>query len=166
MSSVSYSKGEFIVREGERNQNLYIIKSGVVRSFKNYDGEEVALWFASSGEIIIQVWGYCKGSVSQENFECETDCQMYVISKEKINSLCKESIKFANMIRTIFENHSMIMEEFLIFFADNKSAEERYLAMIKRHPDIYSQVPLKKLASFLYVTPQSLSRIRAGLKKF
>ena len=40
MSSVSYSKGEFIVREGERNQNLYIIKSGVVRSFKNYDGEE------------------------------------------------------------------------------------------------------------------------------
>ncbi len=165
MKPIKLAKGEFIVKEGKRNNNLYIVKKGVIRSFRNNDGEEIALWFASEGEVVIQVWGYCKGATSEENLECETDCELYYISKDEIDNLCNTSLIFSNMVRTIFESHSMIMEEFLIFFADNKSAEERYLAMIKRHPDIFSQVSLKKLASFLYITPQSLSRIRARLRK-
>ena len=65
----------------------------------------------------------------------------------------------------MFEHHSMIMENYLLFFADNQSAEERYLSLLKNHPELLNQVALKKLASFLFVTPQSLSRIRAGLRK-
>ena len=165
MTPVSFSKGDFMVREGQRNSNFYILKSGVIRSFRENEGEEIALWFASAGEVIIQVWGYCKDAPSEENFECETSCELYAISKAEIDTLCSESLHFSNMIRRIFESHSMIMEEFLLFFADHKSAEQRYLAMLKRHPDIFNQVSLKKLASFLYITPQSLSRIRAVLKR-
>ena len=165
MELTSFSKGEYIISEGQRCSNLYFIKSGVIRSFRECDGEETTLWFASQGEVVIQVWGYCKGSASQENFECETDCELYVIPKFQIDILCGQSLNFANLFRRIFESHSMIMEEFLIFFADNKSAQERYLAMIKRNPNIFNQVSLKKLASFIYITPQSLSRIRAGLRR-
>ena len=146
MKTVRYSKGDFIVKEGQRNSNLYIVKSGVIRSFRDNDGEEFALWFASVGEVIIQVWGYSKATASEENFECETDCELFVISKAEIDELCENSLQFCNIIRTIFENHAVVMEEFLLFFADNKSAEQRYLAMLKRHPHIFNQVSLKKLA--------------------
>ena len=132
MEPICFKKGSFVVREGQRNSNLYILRSGVIRSFRAYDGEESALWFASEGEVLIQVWGYCKDAPSEENFECETDCELLVISKTQINELCSKSLEFANLFRRIFESHSLIMEEFLIFFSDNKSAEQRYLAMIKQ----------------------------------
>ena len=141
------------------------MEQGVIRAFRENDAEEVALWFAAEGEVVLQVWGYCRDLPSEENFQCETDCLLHVISNKEIERLCSESLHFANMIRILFQNHAMLMEDFLIFFADNKSAEERYLSMLKRHPNIFNQVSLKKLASFLYITPQSLSRIRAGLKR-
>ena len=70
-----------------------------------------------------------------------------------------------NLIRTIFENHALWAENFLIFFADHVSAQQRYQAIMQKSPELLQQVSLKKLASYLYVTPQSLSRIRAGMKK-
>ena len=165
MDLKSYKKGDILIKEGTKDNNLYIIKTGVIRAFRYNNGEEIALWFASCGEIVIPLWGYCRNDISAENIEFETDCQLYSISKTKINDLCNKFILIANLFRKIFENHALVMEEFLLFFADNKLAEERYIAMMKRHPEILNQVPLKKLASFLYVTPQSLSRIRAGLKR-
>ncbi len=158
-------KKDFLVREGECNNKLYIIKQGVIRAFRNNDGEEIALWFAGEGEMVIPVWGYCLDSLSQLTIEVESDLKGYYITKPEIDKLCNESLRFSNIIRKMFEHHSMIMEEYLLFFADNLSAEERYLSLMKKNPELLNQVSLKKLASFLFVTPQSLSRIRAGLRK-
>ena len=83
MKIEKFSKGDFNMREGQYKRNLYIIKKGVIRSFRENDGEEFSLWFASEGEVVIQVWGYCKNHPSQENFECETDCELYMISKKE-----------------------------------------------------------------------------------
>ena len=49
MKPVEFQKGDFIVREGERNTNFYIIESGVWRSFRMNDGEEMTLWVAAEG---------------------------------------------------------------------------------------------------------------------
>ncbi len=165
MDSCIIPKKDFLVREGECNNKLYIIKRGVLRAFRNNDGEEIALWFAGLGEMIIPVWGYCLNGVSQHSIEAESEIDTYYITKQEIDKLCSESLQFANIIRKMFEHHSMIMENYLLFFADNQSAEERYLSLLKNHPELLNQVALKKLASFLFVTPQSLSRIRAGLRK-
>ena len=164
MTPCTILKNDFMVRAGERNTKLYLIKSGVLRAFRHNEGEEVALWFASEGEMVASVWGYCLNAVSQHSIEAESDVEAYCISKQKLDKLCSESILAANLIRKMFEQHALIMENYLLFFADNQSAEERYLSVLREHPELLNQVSLKKLASFLFVTPQSLSRIRAGLK--
>lgn len=165
MEPVEFQKGDFIVREGERNTNFYIIENGVWRSFRMNDGEEMTLWFAAEGECVFAIWGYTNDSVSGASIEIEADCKAYMISKARIEELCSTSLEMANLIRRIFEQHALLMENFLIFFADHVGAEQRYKAIMKKSPELLQQVSLKKLASYLYVTPQSLSRIRAGLKK-
>ena len=76
MKPIEFQKGDFLVREGQLSTQLYIIKAGVLRAFRNNDGEEAALWFASAGEVIIQVWGYCRNQPSEANIECEPTCEM------------------------------------------------------------------------------------------
>lgn len=160
-----FKKGEFVVREGERNSNLYILSEGVWRNFRMNEGEEMSLWFASMGEFVFPIWGYAYDAPSKTSIEVEADSNVYFISKQRIDELCSTSLDMANIFRTIFEHHAYWMENFLLFFADNVSAQQRYLAIMQRNPELLQQVSLKKLASYLYVTPQSLSRIRAQLKK-
>ena len=165
MQPVHFDKGTFVVCEGERNDHLYILKSGVWRNFRMNDGEEMTLWFASEGEFVFPVWGYAYNEPSKTTIEVEADSEGFAISKKRINELCATSLDMANLFRTVFEHHAFWMENFLLFFADNVSAEQRYLAIMQKSPELLQQVSLKKLASYLYVTPQSLSRIRAGLRK-
>ena len=164
MQPVAFRKGEFVVREGERNSHLYILKSGVWRNFSINDGEEMTLWFASMGEFVFPVWGYAYNQPSKTTIEVESDSEAYAISKQRIDELCATSLTMANLIRTVFEHHAFWMENFLLFFADNVSAQQRYLAIMQKNPEILQHVSLKKLASYLFVTPQSLSRIRAMLR--
>ncbi len=165
MTSINFRKGEFVVSEGERNNHLYILKSGVWRNFRLNEGEEMTLWFASLGEFVFPVWGYAYDEPSKTTIEVEADSEAYMISKKRINELCSESLEMANLFRTVFEHHAFWMENFLLFFADHVSAQQRYLAIMQKSPEILQSVSLKKLASYLFVTPQSLSRIRAGLRK-
>lgn len=165
MTSINFRKGEFVVSEGERNNHLYILKSGVWRNFRLNEGEEMTLWFASLGEFVFPVWGYAYDEPSKTTIEVEADSEAFMISKKRINELCSESLEMANLFRTVFEHHAFWMENFLLFFADHVSAQQRYLAIMQKSPEILQSVSLKKLASYLFVTPQSLSRIRAGLRK-
>lgn len=165
MKLVSFRKGDFVVQEGERNDSFYLLKSGVWRSFRMNDGEQMTLWFASMGEFVFPIWGYAYGEPSKTTIEVEADCEALMVSKKRINELCSTSLEMANIIRTVFEHHAFWAENFLLFFADHVSAQQRYLAIMQKNPEILQLVSLKKLASYLFVTPQSLSRIRASLKK-
>ena len=107
MDTVHFNKGDFVVREGERNTSLYILKSGVWRSFRMNDGEEMTLWFAAAGECVFAMWGYALGAPSQTDIEVEVDSEAYMISKSKIDDLCAQSLMMANSIRSIFEHHEI-----------------------------------------------------------
>ena len=134
--AVTFRKGEFVVREGERNTHLYILKSGVWRNFRMNDGEEMTLWFASQGEFVFPVWGYAYDQPSKTTIEVEWDSEAFAISKQRIDELCATSLIMANLVRTVFEHHAFWMENFLLFFADNVSAQQRYLAIMQQNPEI------------------------------
>ena len=150
MQPIAFAKGEYVVREGERNTKLDKMKSGVWRNFRMNDGEEMTLWFASMGEFVFPVWGYANDQPSKTTIEVESDSEAFAISKKRIDELCATSVTMANLIRTVFEHHAFWMENFLLFFADNVSAQQRYLAIMQKNPEILQQVSLKKLASYLY----------------
>lgn len=80
-----------------------------------------------------------------------------------MNGLYASSLGLANLGRRLMEQQLLSTENWLIS-AGSPKAKERYLTLIKEHPELLQNVPLKHIASYLWITPQSLSRIRGEIK--
>lgn len=164
MEEVRFKKKEVIVQEGTKNTNLYLIKEGIWREHYLKDGVDTSIWFASKGEAAFSVWGYVDNSYSQISIEAMSDSIAYCISKAALNELYSTSIGLANLGRRLME-HQLLTTENRLISAGSPRAKERYLTLIKETPELLLHVPLKYIASYLWITPQSLSRIRAGIGK-
>lgn len=164
MEEVRFKKKEVIVQEGTKNTNLYLIKEGIWRGHYLKDGVDTSIWFASKGEAAFSVWGYVDNSYSQISIEAMSDSIAYCISKAALNELYSTSIGLANLGRRLMEHQLLTTENWLISTGSPR-AKERYLTLIKETPELLLHVPLKYIASYLWITPQSLSRIRAGIGK-
>lgn len=164
MEEVRFKKKEVIVQEGTKNTNLYLIKEGIWRGHYLKDGVDTSIWFASKGEAAFSVWGYVDNSYSQISIEAMSDSIAYCISKAALNELYSTSIGLANLGRRLMEHQLLTTKNWLIS-AGSPRAKERYLTLIKEMPELLLHVPLKYIASYLWITPQSLSRIRAGIGK-
>lgn len=162
MEEVHFKKKDLIVREGTKNSNLYFIKSGIWRGYYHKDGVDTTIWFASDGEAAFSVWGYVDNTYSMINIEVMCDSIAYCISRASLNQLFSSSIGLANMGLLLME-HQLLMQENWLISSGSPRAKERYLTLIKETPELLQYVPLKYIASYLWITPQSLSRIRAEL---
>lgn len=165
MKEVNFSKGELIVETGTRNSNFYLIKKGIWRGYYLAEGTENSLWFVGPGEAGFSSWGYVNGEVSQINIESVNNSTAYCISKTELETLFSRSIEMANIGRQIFKREILSVNISTLAYGAPPTAKERYLTLMEENPELLQDVPLKYLASYLYITPQSLSRIRAGLRK-
>lgn len=109
--------------------------------------------------------GYVDDKPSQVNIESVNDSTAYCISKTKLEALFAHSIEMANFGRKIFEREILSVDASTLAYGTPPTAKERYLTLMEENPELLQDVPLKYLASYLYITPQSLSRIRAGLRE-
>lgn len=164
MEKLHFRKGDFLVQEGERNSNFYIISKGIWRGHYLNDGVDVSVWFASEGEAIFSSWGYIENTPSLVSIEAMCDSELYGISKAKLESFYASSAELANFGRRLFEQQFLGLENWIIS-GGSPRAKERYLTLLEKNPELLQYVPLKHIASYLWITPQSLSRIRAGLGK-
>ncbi|WP_303916416.1 Crp/Fnr family transcriptional regulator [Bacteroides mediterraneensis] len=164
MERLTYRKGEHIVREGERNSSLYLVAQGIWRGHYLRDGVDISLWFASEGDTLFSSWSYVADRPSLTSIEAMSDSTVFRISKQKMETFFASSIAFANIGRVIFERQFLDMENWMIN-GGAAQAKQRYLALLEQNPELLQHVPLKHIASYLMITPQSLSRIRAGLNR-
>lgn len=164
MERLTYRKGEHIVREGERNSSLYLVAQGIWRGHYLRDGVDISLWFASEGDTLFSSWSYVADLPSLTSIEAMSDSTVFRISKQKMETFFASSIAFANIGRIIFERQFLDMENWMIN-GGAAQAKQRYLALLEQNPELLQHVPLKHIASYLMITPQSLSRIRAELSR-
>lgn len=161
---VSIPRGSRVVECGDFNDSLYIVDEGILRAYRSEDDPNLTLWFAFAGDVVIDMFCYCGGGKSPIGIEAETDVSAFVITKEQLEQACAASLKAANALRHIFERHALEFEGNILSLWDCNDGMERYLSILRRHPELLQHVPLKKLAYYLLVTPQSLSRIRANVR--
>lgn len=164
MEAVYFAKGDLIVREGERNTHFYLLEKGVWRAHYLSDGVDVSLWFASAGEPAFSSWGFVDNAASLISIESMCDSSAYFIPKQRLEELYHSSAVLANLGRKLFERQFLDLENWMVN-GGSPRAKERYLTLLEENPGLLQYVPLKYIASYLWVTPQSLSRIRAGLAK-
>lgn len=164
MTEVRFKKKEIIVQEGMKNTYLYLIQKGIWRAHYLKDGTETTIWFAGAGEAAFSIWGYSNNASSHITIEAMCDSIAYAISGQELSQLFSNSIGLANLGRKLMEQQLLSLEDWLISSGSPK-ATERYLTLINETPELLQYVPLKHIASYLWITPQSLSRIRAQLKR-
>ena len=159
-----FPKGSIVIGEDKIDDSFYFLRKGVWRAYSINEGEEQTLWFAVSGEMIFSTWGYLKGLPSRITISSSSESIALEMKKSTIDKLIKASPTILNWIQELYANILLSNDDLLVDIS-NPKAKKRYLAFMKKMPEIFQNVPLKEIAGFIGVTPQSLSRIRAGLYK-
>jgi CRP-like cAMP-binding protein len=157
---IELPKNELLIKENKICKDTFILESGYIRSFTfDKNGEEVTTNIFSAPCFVNDFLSFFKQQPTSENFQCLTDCKLWTMNYEKVQTCFHSYPEFREFGRMMLvTNYSILHERMLGMIKD--TAEIRYLALTKRHPHIFQNVTLKIIASFLGITDTSLSRIR------
>lgn len=136
------------------------IVSGFMRKFYiNDKGEEITVDLNNSPRFFTSYYHFMRQTVSNEYLQCITDCELLRITHADAESTAKTSITQKDYTIKLFQQ---IQEEDRQRMDDlaTLTAEQRYVKLMKESPEIIKNVPLKYIASYLGIKPESLSRIR------
>ncbi len=164
LSEVAYTKGHHILEAGKNERNIFFVKKGIVRAYIPVNGRDITFWIGLEGSTVMSLKSYVNNEKGYETVECLEDTVLYVLKRDVIEALFLEDIHIANWGRKLAEFEFLQAEEKFIplLFA---SATERYKALLKDNPHLLQRISLQHLASYLGITPVSLSRIRANINK-
>lgn len=159
LEEIAMPKGSFLVWEGDRDPFVWFVKEGLARSFVEREARDVTLWFASAGEMVNMAYRH----IAAYNLEMVEDTVLLRIPASRLESLCERTLDLANWMRKLLDYYLREYENY--FINDSWSdAREQYETLLRTRPDLFQRVPLKHIASYLQITPQSLSRIRSSVK--
>jgi CRP-like cAMP-binding protein len=148
-----------LLNEGEISTHAYVIKEGCLREWFNKDGKEITFQFFFEGQAVASIDSFLNNQPSLYTIESIEPSIIYSISKdnfEKLNQLFPDfKERFQKLMYQRFRNYANL---FLSRIKD--SPKERYEDLIKNNPQIIKRVPQHYIASYLGITPTSLSRIR------
>jgi len=153
-------KGEVLLSYGEICKHQYFVISGCLRNYSIDEyGKEHILMFAATDWWTSDLYSYITGEPGEYIIDALVDTEIFMIAKEDMEKIYEEIPKFERFHRLLFQN-SIVNNTRRIRSSMSASAEERYQAFIKQFPNIYKEIPLKHIASYLGISPEFLSKIR------
>ncbi len=156
----SYKKGAFFLEEGKRSHEYLFLEEGIMRSYLfDTEGSEVTTNFYTPGNVVFEAASFFQHIPSPESIQALTDCNAWKITYDELNAIFHALPAFRETGRAILVR-TLVSLKVRTLSMINKTAEQRYAALLHSQPDIFRHVPLKYIASFLGVTDTSLSRIR------
>lgn len=155
-------KGKFLLKAGQVCKDLIFVKTGCIRMYYLSDNTEVSAWFSLNNSIAMEVHSFISQSPSICFLQTIEDSEIFVLPKAKLEKLYLSQPKTQELMRKVWEA-ALIMVIPRFSSLQNDTAEKRYLDLI-RNPELMRQIPQKYLASFIGVTPTSLSRIRKKIR--
>jgi CRP-like cAMP-binding protein len=154
---------QFLLHEGEVCRSYAFVVKGCLRLYSVDDkGEEHIVQFAIEDWWISEPYSALTGEPSEYNIDALEDTELLLLDRSAEEKLLKEIPKFDRLFRLLLENR-FVANQRRINATLSTSAEERYLSFLRSYPAIAQRVPQSQIASYLGITPQSLSRIRKEL---
>ena len=155
-----FAKGEAIINCYERCDNIYFIEKGLVRGYYFNEDKEITNWFAQEEEFATSFYPFITNNTSNETIQALEDCTLLEISFATLQDLYKTFPETERLGRIITENYYIKLEE-RILSLQFKTAKERYQKFELSKPTLLQRVSLGQIASYLGITQETLSRIRA-----
>lgn len=157
---VSYPAGHVLVEAGQVSRYMYFINGGYLRLYYiNQEGEEITTHINCPMDFMTAFNSYIGQTASEETFECITACELLRVPHHELESLLKHNQRWAEFGKIVYEEVIKYNEQKARDLV-SLTAEQRYLKLLEKHPDIVQHVPLQYIASFIGIKPESLSRIR------
>ena len=180
LTRVDRPKGFRLTETGKVESNVFFLSEGIARAYLPVDGnerlyaivrldrfpvdgKEVTFWIGTEGSTLMSMKSFVNDEKGYETIELMEDSVLYMLERGQLYRLFEEDIHIANWGRKFAEKELLKTEERLIPLLFT-TASERYRKLLRDNPELLLRLPLECLASYLGITPVSLSRIRAELR--
>ena len=155
----TFSKGSFLLKEGQIEQNIYFIESGALRIFRIDELEEQTVRLGYEGSFITSLSSYLRGKPSEFYIEAIRKSTLRIVAKDRLTEFIFQNSENVSNYCAFLENLVVQQIEREIDLLTT-STTTRLKRVLERSPDLFQQVPLKYIASYLRMKPETLSRIR------
>lgn len=155
-----YRKRQYILNAGDQCQYQIFVEKGLLRTFSVDDrGNEHVMQFAMEGWWTADMGSFLSGDESIYNIEALEDSELLLLSKPNMEEMINAIPRMERYFRLLMQNNIIALQR-RIRVKQTHSAEEVYLRLLETYPEIMSRAPQQHIASFMGVTPETLSRVR------
>ena len=158
---LKFQKGETILEEGKVCRALYFVEKGMVRQYYYKNKKDVTEHFSFEGRIVFCIESFLKQEPSRLIVEALENTILYAIPYDELHNLMVRNQEMEMLYRKILEHVAISSQE----HADSQrfeNAAERYDRLLREKPEIILRAPMVHIASFLQMTPETLSRVRGA----
>lgn len=160
--SQKYAKGEMILKEGEICRQFLYIDKGLVRQFYFKHGKEVTEHLGQEQTIVMCIESLFKEEPTKLQVEALEPTTVYALPKADLERVAMHNVNIQILYRKILEE-SLIISQIHADLVRFETAQDRYKKLCKLCPQVVLRAPLVYIASYLQMTPETLSRVRASL---
>ena len=155
-----YAKGEMILKEGEVCEAIYYIDKGLIRQFYYKNDKELTEHIRADGDIFMCIESLFKEEPTKLQVEALEPTIVYLIPKHRLEQVALHNVNIQILYRKILEE-SLIISQVHADLLRFETAQNRYQRLCKMKPQVVLRAPLVYIASYLQMTPETLSRVRA-----
>ena len=156
-------KRQYLLQAGDVCRYTAFVEKGMLRTFTvDEKGNEPILQFSMEGWWVTDLYSFLTDEPSRYNIEALEDCELLLITRPSWDILLEKVPAFERYFRILIQNNLIATQRRLIS-SMTETAEEQYTKLIDNFPTCLQRVPQHMIASFLGITPETLSRIRSQM---
>jgi CRP-like cAMP-binding protein len=156
-------KKQYFVQEGDTGKGICFVEKGALRAYvPDEAGNEHITQFAFEGYTIGDLNSFINAQPATLNIEALEDCELIIISKAAHEELLQKMPKYETYIRLLITDAYIVLQRRTTIMI-SLPLEERYLAFSQMYPTLFQRVPQHMIASFMGLSPETLSRVRSRI---
>lgn len=156
-----FAKGKMILEAGDVCRHIYYIDHGLIRQFYFKNGKEVTEHLGVDRSIFMCIESLFREEPTKLQVEALEPTVIYALPKHRLEEVALHNVNIQILYRKILEE-SLILSQVHADLVRFESAQDRYRKMCKADPQVVLRAPLVYIASYLQMTPETLSRVRAA----
>ena len=158
---MKFAKGEIILKEGDVCEHIYYVERGLTRQFYFKNGKELTEHIGVEHSIVMCIESLFKEKPTYLQLEALEPTLVYAMPKHRLEEVALHNVNIQLLYRKILEE-SLIISQVHADMLRFETAQDRYLKLCKQSPQVVLRAPLVYVASYLQMTPETLSRVRAA----
>ena len=159
---IKFAKGEMILSEGEICENIYYIEHGLIRQFYFKNGKQITEHLGEDHTIFMCIESLFREEPTKLQVEALEPTLVYALPKHRLEQVALHNVNIQILYRKILEE-SLIISQIHADLVRFETAQDRYKRMCKLSPQVILRAPLVYIASYLQMTPETMSRVRASI---